>query len=378
MKKSLLLATAVLCCALSSYAQITKPTNLISPVGSIGIGTLDPKQSLDIKSGTIRIQNYAKTPAGDVDANISGRIAVFNALGDVVAGPECLGCIGTPIPTLGFWDINGNDSVRYGTHFLGTKNNQYLDIRSDNSTRLLLTTGTNPSAIFKVPVQGTSVTLNGLFTGTQMNLTGDLIGKKAFFADMVTIDNALSAKGLTVTGDINSFSGTIKGNSSQNASKYFSIQGNTASNDGSSIEMYDKDHPDRSGNLVFSSYAKASGKGNVVFNAYDPSAAAWKQTAMITADGIIYAHGVKVKIGTFPDYVFDKNYKLLSLNELEIYIAKNNHLPGIPSAQEVTANEGVELAEMNRLLLEKVEEQTLYILQLQKRVEAIEAKLLKN
>jgi hypothetical protein len=69
----------------------------------------------------------------------------------------------------------------------------------------------------------------------------------------------------------------------------------------------------------------------------------------------------------WPDYVFNKDYKLPSLNELEQFIAQNQHLPNVPSAAEVEAN-GVELGEMNALLLQKVEELTLYILDLQKQI----------
>jgi hypothetical protein len=69
----------------------------------------------------------------------------------------------------------------------------------------------------------------------------------------------------------------------------------------------------------------------------------------------------------WPDFVFEKDYKLLSLNEVEQYIVKNQHLPNMPSAAEVEAN-GVNLGEMNALLLQKVEELTLYIIQLEKRL----------
>lgn len=64
----------------------------------------------------------------------------------------------------------------------------------------------------------------------------------------------------------------------------------------------------------------------------------------------------------WPDYVFAPDYKLTDLSVLEEYIKKNQHLPGIPSAQEVEEN-GVALGEMNKLLLEKVEELTLHLIE---------------
>lgn len=83
---------------------------------------------------------------------------------------------------------------------------------------------------------------------------------------------------------------------------------------------------------------------------------------------------IKVDISAdnnWADYVFDENYKLKNLNELRLFIEKNKHLPEIPTTNEVLKN-GVELKEMNILLLKKVEELTLYILQLEERISRIE------
>jgi hypothetical protein len=68
------------------------------------------------------------------------------------------------------------------------------------------------------------------------------------------------------------------------------------------------------------------------------------------------------------DFVFDKNYKLSSLAEVEKYINVNKHLPGVPSAEEVVAS-GIDVAKMDAKLLEKIEELTLYMIQQQKQIE---------
>lgn len=73
------------------------------------------------------------------------------------------------------------------------------------------------------------------------------------------------------------------------------------------------------------------------------------------------------------DYVFDKKYKLMPLQDLKNYINKEKHLPDIPSAQDV-AEHGVEMAAMQARLLQKVEELTLYVLQQQKEIEELRAK----
>ncbi|MFC3197299.1 hypothetical protein ACFOET_06715 [Parapedobacter deserti] len=93
----------------------------------------------------------------------------------------------------------------------------------------------------------------------------------------------------------------------------------------------------------------------------------------LSVNGNIRAREVKVEMGNWPDYVFKKGYDLMSLAELESYINTHGHLPGIPSAKDVEAD-GIGLAEMNRKLLEKVEELTLYILEQQREINQLKEK----
>lgn len=82
--------------------------------------------------------------------------------------------------------------------------------------------------------------------------------------------------------------------------------------------------------------------------------------------GSAVAEEVVVKLqASWPDYVFESGYKLPSLLELQLYIAQNKHLPGIPSATEVSQT-GIALGEMNAKLLKKIEELTLYLIELKK------------
>lgn len=73
-----------------------------------------------------------------------------------------------------------------------------------------------------------------------------------------------------------------------------------------------------------------------------------------------------------PDYVFEPDYKLMAIKELKNYLAKNKHLPNIPSAKEVK-KDGVKIFEQNRLMLEKLEEAYLYIIKLEERVVKLES-----
>ncbi len=91
----------------------------------------------------------------------------------------------------------------------------------------------------------------------------------------------------------------------------------------------------------------------------------------LSVDGKIMAEEVTVQNSTaWPDYVFANDYKLMPLDELEASINKNKHLPNIPAAAEVEKN-GIMLGDMNRKLMEKVEELTLYIIELNKKNEAL-------
>ncbi|WP_082811011.1 cell wall anchor protein [Chryseobacterium timonianum] len=86
-------------------------------------------------------------------------------------------------------------------------------------------------------------------------------------------------------------------------------------------------------------------------------------------DGKIHAKEVEVKANVWADYVFKKDYQLQSLDEVEKHIAQNGHLPNIPSADEVLKN-GINVAEMNAKLLEKIEELTLYSIEQNKQLKS--------
>ncbi|WP_420319190.1 LamG-like jellyroll fold domain-containing protein [Ekhidna sp.] len=93
----------------------------------------------------------------------------------------------------------------------------------------------------------------------------------------------------------------------------------------------------------------------------------------LAVDGKAIMEEVKVELsGTWPDYVFEPTYNLRSLEETEAYIQSNKHLPEIPSAKEMEAN-GVQLGEMNMLLLKKIEELTLHTIAQQKEIEQLKA-----
>lgn len=95
---------------------------------------------------------------------------------------------------------------------------------------------------------------------------------------------------------------------------------------------------------------------------------------LFVSKGII-TERVKVKlVENWPDHVFKPGYRLMPLEEVAAFIKRHGHLPNVPSAEEM-ARQGVDVARTDALLLEKIEELTLYVFQLQARLKELEARV---
>ena len=93
----------------------------------------------------------------------------------------------------------------------------------------------------------------------------------------------------------------------------------------------------------------------------------------IQACGSVRATEVVVETG-WCDFVFDEDYRLAPLSEVEAFISANKHLPGIPSAAEVEGN-GLPLAQMSANFMQKIEELTLYTIEQEKEIDALRAEI---
>lgn len=92
----------------------------------------------------------------------------------------------------------------------------------------------------------------------------------------------------------------------------------------------------------------------------------------VAVDGLLVAEEIEVR-DVAADYVFEEDYKLRSLEEVETYIKANKHLPGVAPAAET--EKGIKVGEFNEKLLEKIEELTLYVIELKKQNDTLKSKV---
>ncbi len=116
--------------------------------------------------------------------------------------------------------------------------------------------------------------------------------------------------------------------------------------------------------------------GHVFIGDLDPYSD-WRSGYRLFVDEGILTERVKVGIkstSNWSDFVFDEDYELASLSEVEAFIEENHHLPDVPSAKEMVLK-GLDVAKSDALLLQKIEELTLYVIQQQKEIEDLKSKV---
>ena len=125
--------------------------------------------------------------------------------------------------------------------------------------------------------------------------------------------------------------------------------------------------------------AEFKNTGDILFNNTGAFGVGMGTTAIpsgvkMAVNGKINCKEVEVTLTGWSDFVFAEDYQLRTLEEVEEYINENNHLPDVPSEKEVLEN-GVNVGEMNSTLLRKIEELTLYMIELKKENEQMKAQI---
>ncbi len=372
MKKIAIIGVLTLIFCYSVNAQTA--TNKIEQTGHVGIGTITPAVKLEVSTDQDEVLDaitIGSTAYGYNGANIS-----FKSAGSHVAGIS--GYYGSYGGMLKFktlpysgalvdaMTITGNGYVGIGTIAPAYK----LDVNGSASvsgTALLgaATIGTNAAftarAVFDPQgASGAFLKMTSLFTGTVMAIdVTDIYSQNGQPAVKIS-GNYTYANGpqLLIEGTHNNPYYKNKGieiNLTRNGQNAYAGQDkglslNVSSNDGSAFAIYSA-----AGRNYF--------EDNVSIGTND------SKGYKLAVNGDALFTKIKVKQFPWPDYVFSKSYQLTPLAEVEAYIQKHNHLPGIVSANEVE-REGLDVGENQAALLTKIEELTLYVIKIEKQVKA--------
>lgn len=205
-------------------------------------------------------------------------------------------------------------------------------------------------------------------SGYEFNVTGDAYFSKTL---MLGTGTAVSGYEFNVNGDAH-----VEGNTMlRNNGEALKIDGVNPF-----IQLYQngvaKSYIYQTGNNLQIGNSNGNNTGNLVL--YGNQIAIGTGTPAtgykLSVAGKVICEELKVQLqGNWPDYVFSDKYKLEDLNKVEAFIKENKHLPNIPSADAIGNNGGVEVGEMQRKMMEKIEELTLYIIDLKKQVDELKS-----
>jgi len=280
------------------------------------------------------------------------------------------------IPAQTKFDVNGLFSAQNadisGTLSALVSNAQSANISGTTTTNSLSTqsanvsgtTTTNLLSAQSANISGTTTT--NLLSAQNANIAGAITAntlstKSANFSENISVSSGIKtlSVGSAYHSDL-SWGTSYIGFNAKRDSGNWTLTGDGANNGGAVIwSTVD-------GSILFASIPKTNGSTQTITD----SKVKENIKLYLTPAGVLKAKEVLVSTTGWPDYVFDKDYKLPPLSEVEKYIDENQHLPNVPSALEVESN-GIQLGEMNAILIRKVEELTLYVLDLQKQINAL-------
>lgn len=354
------------------------PRIFVTAAGMVGINTTAPLQKLHVMDGNILISRSRQGKGSSELGSTNGTLY----FGDIVSASHPYGKWGIEYVSseedgygLNFWKpaVPGQTHGNYflflsdnGNVGVGTKNPQaklhIQDGTSQDANILLASTGTNKSVI-QFRTNATNITVGSdnvmRFNATSMQfnpssqmvvngnfkVTGNIVlsGLSGATTKILTIgsNGQLSTADIPETAD-NLGNHTATQNLNLNGKK---IVNGTAGTGG-----------------IF-----VSTNGDVGVNTNQPQ-------AKLAVNGDVLAKEVRVSIAStnWPDYVFSSEYEMMSLGELEKYINEHRHLPGVPSAAEVDERGDIDLGAMNAILLQKIEEMTLRMIEMEKRMKEFE------
>ncbi len=319
---------------------------------------------------TVTTQNFTVNSAGEVDATnyfINGQPLVKPQLWDYLYGangyPYLSNLNGIGI-TLG--RPLGDPSNALRTFVIQNTAHATLPLGNYNSTMLMDFEGQNPTLIFKDSPNATNTSqeadlLIGAADGAARFVTNDGF---VFFMNANNKPPTIRPKNFKIMAYDSYFSGTQKEVLDLTSTGALTL--NADADNTPALTLYN--------NAIQHAAFKVMGNGRTEIGTKTQNTGATHADALLTVYGKVVAKSCFVSTTGWSDFVFDANYALPNLYEVEKYYTAHKHLPQIPSEAEVMRN-GIDVAEMNKLLLMKIEEMTMLMVQQQKQIDALNAKV---
>lgn len=344
--KKLLLTLGIVLAHYCSYAQWTNTGSNIHPVtlsDNVGIGTTSPNAKLHIESNDANgVQTLLRNAAG-TSANPNMTL--------IQAGPSAYGIAGwTNSSILESGDVGNLVLSSYYGNILFQNNARTNRMIIDASGNVGIGT-ISPTEKLQVAGQ-TLLSHFGYLSGTRTLANS----YTSLFLGGALKDNENGTYTAITDGGSNYFGAIKMDNTGGNAGAINFYTGPSTGNTNYNISNLEN-------------YARMSIVGDKVgIGTASPD-------AKLAVNGTIHSTEVKVDaIVPTPDYVFEPDYKLTSLEEIKSYVDKNHHLPNIPSAKEIEKN-GIQLGGMSMNLLKTIEELSLHVIELNNQLKAQNEKI---
>jgi hypothetical protein len=330
------------CVASTQHISLTQPErNDWGMSGNTGsnptvnyIGTADAKDLVFKSNAQERLRLKAN---GAVKlAGLNEGILKLNENFEIITGtarkPWCFSPT-SPYADFTPWYVCGNDLESDLVHFLGTVNDKALNFRTNNLQRMTIArdgkVGVGPG--------------------------------EAVLTDQFEIRTSMERHGLSLVNGRSDANAHTEIRFKKNDTERWSFGCDFEGNGGQDLFIWDA--------AATAKRLEINAQGKVGIGTVPPLTSSIYK--LYVADGIA-TRDVFVTANTWPDYVFAPEHKLMPLTELRTFLNQNRHLPGIPSAAEVEEKGGVEVGDLQVRLLKVLEEQALYILQLEERINALE------
>ena len=232
------------------------------------------------------------------------------------------------------WLTSGNSAN--DRCFLGTTNGYPLNIKTNDTTRMIIGTTGNVGIGTSLPQQMLHVVGGNILISRTSECAPGSTNGSLFFGDTTNSVDPAGEWGIEY----------ISGENMSGGLNFWKPW--TSTHLGGNYYLYLKDN------------------GNIGIGTNNPQ-------AKLAVNGEILAQSVRVNTSSsyWPDYVFGDDYNLMSLKELEQYVNTHRHLPNVPSAEEMEKKGDVNLGTMNAILLEKIEELTRYVIDLQNQIDEL-------